>query len=204
MTPSPYRHLQSRPRFMNRIGIPAAGSRSYRVMNATTLALLCLFTTGCTESTAANPQPERESSMFTQAEKKKYVISSPLEGVLMNGDQPLRNTTITRRLRWNGNEEGLVQHFTSDEQGRFSLPVHEEELVLGMFNQFVAKIELTVNGDDVIWYGNKMFPEIYAETNGPVQSLVCDISLEETAVFLGDSVVPNILTRCRWENMSKS
>lgn len=72
---------------------------------------------------------------------------------------------------------------------------------MGIFNQFVAKIELIVNGDDVIWYGNKMFPEIYTETNGPVQGLVCDISSEETAVFRGDSVVPNILTRCRWKNM---
>lgn len=201
MTPSPYQHLRARPLFIKWIVAVATASNSYPRMKVITLALLCLLMAGCTEKTVTNPQPEREASMFTQTEKKKYVIASPLDGVLMNGDQPLSNTTITRRLRWNGNEEGLVQNFTTDEQGRFSLPVHEEELALGIFNQFVAKIELIVNGDDVIWYGNKMFPEIYTETNGPVQGLVCDLSSEETTVFRGGSVVPNILTRCRWKNM---
>lgn len=142
--------------------------------------------------------------MFIQAKKKKYVISSPLEGVLMNGDQPLRNTTITRRLRWNGNEEGLVQHFTSDEQGRFSLPVHEEELVLGMFNQFVAKVDMSVEIDGVsydIWYSTKFEPEIFAETGRQAQELVCDITEAELTVRPGISKVSTI---CRWNNMPAS
>lgn len=173
-------------------------------MKATTLALLCLLMAGCTEKPVANPQPERESSMFTQAEKKKYVISSPLEGVLMNGDQPLSNATITRRLRWNGNEEGLVQNFTTDEQGRFSLPVHEEELILGMFNQFVAKTDMSVEIDGVnydIWYSTKFEPEVFAETGSQAQELVCDIAAVEVTVRPG---ISKISTICRWKNMPAS
>jgi hypothetical protein len=159
---------------------------------------------GCNEKLVASNGLEKEFSMFTKASTKNYVIFSPLEGVLTRGDQPLANVTIKRRLRWNGNEEGLIEYFTTNEYGHFSLPIHEEDLALGMLNQFVAKVELTINDNELIWYGNKMFPEIYSETNGPVNELICDISAEEIPIFLDDSVVPNILTKCRWQGMPLS
>lgn len=173
------------------------------MMEAITLVLVCILMGGCTDESAATPEQEKEASMFSNAEKT-YVIFSPIEGVLMNGNQPLPNIIITRRLRWNGNEDGRIETFTTDDQGRFSLPLHEEKLALGMLDQFVAKVELKINGDDVIWYGNKMFPELYAETDGPVENLVCDIASEEIPVYMRNSLVPSILTKCRWKNMPKS
>lgn len=43
--------------------------------------------------------------MLTKREKQTYVISSPMEGILMQDGQPLANTTITRLLRWNDNND---------------------------------------------------------------------------------------------------
>ena len=119
----------------------------------------------------------------------------------MQDGEPLPNAKIIRRLKWNGNEDGLVEEFVTDSQGRFSLPMHEEELSLGMLNQFVASADLeieTENGRDYLWTSSKFFPEIYTETNGKVAELVCDINVEEIAVPMGAT---SILTKCRWKDM---
>lgn len=145
--------------------------------------------------------------MFSKPKTENYVIFSPMEGVLMQNGKPLANTKIIRRLRWNGNDEGLVEEFTTDGRGHFSLPIHEEALALGMLNQFVGKAELSVNiHDDIIliWYNNKLLPEAFAETGGQLDELACDLDSEEIPVYIGGSSVPNILTRCRWKNMPDS
>ena len=137
--------------------------------------------------------------------KEKYVIFSPMQGVLMQNGKPLAYTKIIRRLRWNGNdEEGLVEEFMTDEAGRFSLPIHEEQLALGMLSQFVGKAVLEVqteNGKDTIWFSSKLMPEIYSETGESLTELICDTEFEETPVFIGENIVPNIMTKCRWKNM---
>lgn len=142
--------------------------------------------------------------MLRKVEKKTYVIFSPLEGVLMDGGQPLPNASLTRRLRWNGNDEGLVQSFTSDDQGRFSLPVHEEALTLGKLTQFVAKADISVEFEGVyqdVWYSTKFEPEIFAETGAQLRELVCDLEKAEVTVRPGVSKVSTI---CRWANMPES
>ena len=141
--------------------------------------------------------------MFGQPKKESYVIFSPLDGLLMQNGKPLANTKIIRRLRWNGNDEGLVEEFETDSEGRFSLPVHEEELSLGMLSQFVGKAKLYVDtekADNLFWYSPKLTPEIYSETDGPLNNLVCDISFPETVVNLSTW---NILTKCQWQDMPK-
>lgn len=139
--------------------------------------------------------------MFTKGSTEKYVIFSPMEGVLMQNGEPLPNTKIVRRLRWNGNDDGLVEEFLTDDQGRFSLPVHEEELAIGMLGQFVGKADLEIESDhgrDYLWTSSKFYPEIYSETGGEISGLVCDIESEEIAVPMGPT---SILTKCRWKNM---
>lgn len=139
--------------------------------------------------------------MFGKKSKQSYVIFSPLQGVLMQNGKPLANTTITRQLSWNGNDDGLVEEFTTDEQGRFSLPIHEEQLSLGMLNQFVGKADLEIKsekGQEYLWTSSKFSPEMFAETGGEVNDLVCDIEFEEIAVPMGPT---SILTKCRWKNM---
>jgi len=142
--------------------------------------------------------------MFSKAEKESYVIFSPLEGVLLKNGAPLPNTKIIRKLRWNGNEDGLVEEFFTDEKGYFSLPIHEEELSLNMLSQFVAKAELEVATDSVhyeLWYNTKFNSELHSETDGPIHNLLCDLASEEVTVRAG---VSKISTLCRWENMPES
>lgn len=161
--------------------------------------LMSCFVTvgGCKDSQSTQefnvpkPSPER------------YVIFSPMDGVLMRDGQPLANAKIVRKLTWNGNSEGHVQSFCTDEQGRFSLPLHEEELSLNMLTQFVAKADISVEleGNSVeIWYGSKTSQDLYSETDGPVDGLICDINNEEVAVPMRPVA---ILTRCRWNGMPK-
>lgn len=142
--------------------------------------------------------------MFVKPTTKSYVIFSPLKGVLVQNGKPLPYTKIIRRLRWNGNEGGLISEFFTDAEGRFNLPIHEENLTLGLLDTFVsnAQIDVLIN-DNVyeLWYSNKFEEHIYAETKVPVEGLVCDIEGVETAVHLG---VTTILSRCRWDDMPKS
>lgn len=136
-----------------------------------------------------------------RATTKTYVIASPLKGVLLKDGKPLKNTKIIRTLKWNGNEGGLRTEHYSDEEGNFSLPVHEEDLALGVLDQFVAKmsIDVEVGGDTYeLWYSAKLREDIYGETDGEVQGLVCDISNDEITVPTAPTA---ILTRCRWYNM---
>lgn len=121
----------------------------------------------------------------------------------MQDGKPLPNTTLIRRLKWNGNDDGLVEEFITDDKGQFSLPIHEEQLSLGL-TQFVssAKIEVNIAGQLYdVWYNNKFRPDIYAETDGKVQDLFCDLGSEEIVV---SADLSRIMTVCRWKNMPES
>lgn len=142
--------------------------------------------------------------MLFKGEKESYVIASTLKGTLLHEGVPQLNTTITRRLRWNGNEDGLEETFTTDENGVFFLPPHRETLQIGALNQFVAKMEIEtiVNGKVYeLWYSSKFEADEYAETGGEIGNVICDINEEETTVRAGLS---KISTVCRWENMPES
>ncbi len=141
---------------------------------------------------------------FNKQKTENYVIFSPMEGVLLKNGKPLANTKIIRTLKWNGNDEGLVEEFSTDEKGYFSLPLHEEELSLNILIQFVAyaSIETEMEGKMFdIWYNSKLHPELYSETGAPMEGLICDLVNDEIPVFIGNSSVTNILTKCRWDNM---
>ena len=171
------------------------------VIKTLPIVLYCIFLAGCDADISANRKVNEEPEMFVKPTTENYVIFSPLEGVLKRNGQSLANTKIIRRLRWNGNDEGLIEEFTTDDQGRFSLPVHEEALSLGMLSQFVgsAKLEVEIDGQLVdVWYNNKFEEGLYAETNGPLTDLVCDLNFEEIVIKAGLS---KIMTICRWKDM---
>ncbi len=156
---------------------------------------------GCDSNIATNKEANEEPEMFVKPKTENYVIISPMEGVLMQNGKPLVNTRITRRLRWNGNEEGLIEDFLTDEQGRFSLPIHEEALSLGMLSQFVgsAKLEVEIDGEVFdVWYNNKFEKEIFSESEGEISDLVCNLGNDEIVVKAGLS---KIMTICRWKDM---
>ncbi|MCP4489856.1 MAG: hypothetical protein GY820_21440, partial [Gammaproteobacteria bacterium] len=101
--------------------------------------------------------PSEIKTMFSKKENKTYVIASPMEGVLMNAGTPLPNTKIIRTLFWNGIDEDkqtLLQEFSTDDEGRFSLPIHEDQMALGMLTEFVSStaLEAEIDGQKVfLW-----------------------------------------------------
>ncbi len=148
--------------------------------------------------------PSEIKTMFSKKEKKTYVIASPMEGVLMKGDTLLPNTKIIRTLFWNGIDEDkqkLEQEFSTDDEGQFSLPIHEDQMALGMLTQFVATtaLEAEIDGQKVfLWYNGKKEGHVYAETNGPISNLVCDIENEKLRLRPD---ISKVTTVCRWANM---
>jgi len=153
-----------------------------------------------TEKKATNKE-SNVLGIFGKKEEKSYVISSPLEGILVKGGKPLVNTKIIRRLRWNGNEEGVVDEFMTDEKGYFSLPVNEEVLSLNAMTQFVASTTLFANSeldDNFFWYSPKTDGELFSDSGGKLEEMICDLDNEEERV---EATRHGILTKCRWKNM---
>lgn len=140
--------------------------------------------------------------MFGKSEKQTYVISSPMEGTLTRNGTPLANTTIVRSLSWSGRDGRLEQKFATDDQGRFSLPIHEERLSLGRFTQFACSTYLGVEVEGErfdVWYNTKFEGHMYAENEGrQLPALICDLGNEEMVVRVGLS---RITTVCRWAGM---
>ncbi|MFA5531395.1 MAG: DUF6795 domain-containing protein, partial [Thiohalomonadaceae bacterium] len=171
-------------------------------MKATFLVLFAALLIGCDADTPAYSDADKEPGMFWKSQKKTYVISSPMDGTLMKDGKPLAHTKIIRRLRWNGNEDGVVHEFMTDIQGRFSFPAHEEELSLGRLTQFVSstKLEAEIEGQHFdMWYNNKFEPHMYAETGGRrLDGLICDISNGKQGI---DLELSRITTICRWTGM---
>lgn len=171
------------------------------------ISLVMIFVamlSGCSTDTSSNTEPDKEPKMFGKKTMQTYVISSPMQGVLMKNGEPLAYTKFSRHLRWNGNEEGLVEEFTTDQNGFFSLPVHEENLDLGMLTQFTGSTHLQAEIDGEvfdIWYNNKFEGHVYAETGKELNNLVCDLTSEEVVV---QAELSKIMTICRWPNMPDS
>lgn len=175
--------------------------------------LLCFFTLlGCSAESVSEQKIEtvkvkEESNMFGlfgSKEEKTYVIASPLEGRLIKNGDPLVNVKIIRKVYWNGNEEGVVDEFTADENGFFKIPVLEKILTLNSMVEFVAKVELFVekeSDDNFFWYSVKRSEEIYSDYDGPLVNLVCDLDEPELTVEMKEFPA---MTRCRWDGMSAS
>ena len=170
-------------------------------MRLAVLPLIAALLTGCGADTPAVSEADKEPGMFGKPPKKSYVIASPMEGTLMKDGKPLAHAKIIRSLSWNVNDREVVQEFVTDEQGRFSLPVHEEQFSIGRFTQFACStfLDVEVEGERFeFWYNNKFDGEIYGETGGRhLDELVCDLSNEELRFRPGNALT----TVCRWTDM---
>ena len=162
------------------------------------LAVIIGFS-GCDTDTS---NAKAEQYMFLETPPPaSFVISSPLQGILLKDGIPLGHTRIFRMLRWNGNEEGVTQEFRTDETGFFSLPAHEEILSIGPLEQFVGKTNIDVEHEGKIenfWFSAKTKPDLNSEYDTPPIGLNCDISNAEMGV---QTSFATCLTKCRWENM---
>lgn len=161
---------------------------------------LMLATLGCGKNIS-----DKESNMLIvkNPPASVHVISSPLKGTLLKNGQPLAHTKIIRRLRWNSNEDGIEQEFTTDENGVFDLPAHEEMLELPALIEFVAKTDLyaMVDGErDQFWFSSKMTKEINSEWDEPPVGVQCDLINDLQRVEINDGLCG---TKCIWTNMPK-
>ncbi|KGJ96921.1 DUF6795 domain-containing protein [Colwellia psychrerythraea] len=154
-----------------------------------------------------SPQKEvvkKESEMlgiFGKDEQVKYVISSPLNGVLVRDGKALANAKIIRRLSWSGNDVGVIDEYLTDDEGYFDIPMHEESLSLGKLTEFVGSITLyieTIDDDNFFYHSSKRSPEIYSDTEAHLEDLVCDMAQEEELV---DISRVGIFSRCKWKGM---
>lgn len=179
-------------------------------MKSALIIMGTIFLVGCGDDAPTYADANKESDMFLEVlmgkrSKQMYVIASPMVGKLMQNGKPLVHVKIKRRLRWNGNDDGIEQEFTTNEKGEFRLPVHEEQLVLGKLTQFVCSTQLDVELDGKqfdLWYNNKFEEHLYAETDGrKLEGLTCDLNDEEVVVEYG---VSKIMTVCRWTEMPGS
>lgn len=164
---------------------------------ATMLTALC----GCGPDTS-NTNAE-QTVIFKKPNPVSFVVSSPLEGILRKDGKPLSHTRIIRKLRWNGNEEGITQEFHTDASGFFSLPAHEETLSIGMLEQFVGKTNIDVEQEGMLenfWFSAKTHGDLNSEYDSPPEELTCDMSNADLGVNINFGTC---MTKCRWSNMPK-
>jgi hypothetical protein len=165
------------------------------------------FLAGCGNDASISANTDKDPEMFLEIlmgkkPKQTYVIASPMAGTLMQNGKPLAQIKIIRSLSWTGKEGRFEQEFTTDEQGRFSMPAYEEQLVLGKLTQFACTTYLAANVDGErfdIWFNDKYEEGAYVETGGrQLGDLICDLNSEEVTVKSGFS---RISTVCRWADM---
>lgn len=141
---------------------------------------------------------------FGNKSEETFVTSSPIEGKIMNEGLPVANARIVRKVRSNKHQDWVVEEFSTDENGFFSLPVREETYALGL-TQFVSatQVDIEINGELInFWYSNSLKGEIYAEFGGAkLKELSCELTSEEI-IINGD--FHNILTKCTWNNMPET
>lgn len=168
--------------------------------------LLGCFGESVSKTQISTSKQQGELSMFgifNSKVTKNYVIASPLSGVLMKGGKALPNTKIFRRLTWNGNETGLIQEFMTNDEGYFTLPVHEEELTMSGITEFVASNTLYFEeekDDNFFWLSPKRTEKLFSDYGGEIEGLVCDLDNEEKRVTPSGADT-YIFSKCSWNNM---
>lgn len=138
--------------------------------------------------------------MFSQAEEE-VVICSQMEGVITLNGKPVSNAKIERWLKWK-DEEGEKDYFSTDENGRFDIPVKRDVVKLSAITQFVMAQEIRVFVDGVeyvIWAKAKREKGIYGELGGKPENFRCELSDEFVRVEAGEGM---LVTSCKWDSIN--
>jgi hypothetical protein len=170
------------------------------------LLFMLLASSGCLDENTSLIQNHKENNMFGfgNNSEETFVTSSPIEGKILNEGLPVANARIVRKVRSNKHQDWVVEEFSTDENGFFSLPVREETYSLGL-TQFVSATQVDIEIDSELvnfWYSNSLKGEIYAELGGTeLEELSCELTSEKI-IINGD--FHNILTKCTWNNMPET
>jgi len=137
--------------------------------------------------------------MFSKAEEE-VVIFSPMEGHITLNGNPVANAKIERWLKWK-NEDGEKDYFTTDNQGRFNIPIKKDIVTLSTVSQFVMaqEIRIYVNGDEhAIWYLSKGSKVEFGELGGKPVNFRCDLKDDLIRVEVDDGLLG---TSCKWDSI---
>lgn len=132
-------------------------------------------------------------------EPKHYVTCRELSGSLEKNGKPVAHAKIIRTLKWNGNEEGIVDYFKTDDKGHFHIPKNDQILSISPFDQFVAKASIKIqheNETSDLWY--EVLMNQMPHSLGDIMSLKCELSTESKRVFSESGLLGTI---CTWNNM---
>ncbi len=129
-------------------------------------------------------------SLFPQSTEafvfRKIVYSSPVEGLIHWGGKPLEGVVVTRSLRSGGFKNGEHEDkTTTDEKGRFMLPVVEERRLfrpdLLSANPTVSQLIWLIHDDHryAFWSHSKHNFYERSETDDDLIKIHCDLSTYE-------------------------
>lgn len=113
-------------------------------------------------------------------EKQKVVIASPLEGVITHNGQPAVGAKVERMLRWK-DEESETHTVHADNEGRFELPLREDEVKISSLSRFVIHQKITVHyqGKEIpIWSLGTAHSELYGELGKKPENFRCELAAE--------------------------
>jgi len=134
--------------------------------------------------------------------EQDIVISSPFEGRILFGGKPLAGARIERTVKWK-DETGMTDATTTDENGRFALPLVTESAKLPKLTQFVAHQEISVIHNDTkytIWVMGKLGKELYSELGGKPENFRCELTDDLMRVETDDGLLG---TLCKWDAIDK-
>lgn len=133
---------------------------------------------------------------------EKYVMSLPLDGVLLKKEEILKNTKIIREVSWGQDEDEHVrQEFVTDGNGVFSLPLYEVMYSRVGVAHFMATTEISIEYKNeliTLWTSTKTRKELNGSFDPLPKNITCDITNEKMYLDLPYDMC---VTKCRWDTM---
>lgn len=137
-------------------------------------------------------------SLFFGGEKVEAVLFSSLEGKLTVEGKPAAGAKIKLWFAWK-DKEGEFHHYTADDNGFFSIPVHTVSYKQNFLAQLVVSQEITVEhkGKEYeMWSMSKMDPAEFTELGVKPVNLRCELTNELETIRGNNSLGGTV---CNWE-----
>ena len=137
-------------------------------------------------------------SLFFGGEQTEAVLFSPLEGQLTFEGKPVSGAKIKLWLAWK-DKDGESHHYTTDDNGFFSIPVHTASYKENFLAQLVISQEITVEYEGQayeMWVMSKMDPAEFTELGVKPANLRCELT-NELVTIRGNNSLGG--TACNWD-----
>ena len=133
---------------------------------------------------------------------KEVVVFSPLSGRLEKSGVPMANVDLILKIKIDKKTKEYI--YKTDSEGHFSLPKITEAMIVSPFAQMVVTHRISVfdhDGEEIkIWRANKMDPDMFSETGGQVEGLICDL---ESSPVTHEEFRGIFITLCKWKNIKR-